>query len=271
MPELPEVETTRRGITPHVLNQTIQQVIVRNPRLRWPIPNDLAQILHKQKIKKITRRGKYLLLHCDKGCLIIHLGMSGKLSITENTHAADKHDHCEIIFSHHKTLRFNDPRRFGAILWTTIHPHKHTLLKDLGPEPLLKNFNGDYLYQCIQNKNMAIKQLIMDGKIVVGVGNIYASEALFLAKILPTRAAQTLALGECNTLVAAIKKILTQAIKAGGTTLKDFLQANGKPGYFSQKLLVYQRADQPCRDCGKAIRSIRLGQRATYFCLQCQK
>jgi len=271
MPELPEVETTRRGIAPHVLNQTIKKVIVRNPRLRWPITNNLAVILHKQKIKKITRRGKYLLLHCDKGFLIIHLGMSGKLSIVENKLMARKHDHCELIFSHGKILRFNDPRRFGAILWTEAHPHQHPLLKNLGVEPLLKNFHKNYLYQQIQNKNVTIKQLIMDGKIVVGVGNIYASEALFLAKILPTRAAQTLSLQECDRLVAAIKKVLTRAIKAGGTTLKDFLQANGKPGYFSQKLLVYQREATPCLDCGNPIQNIKLAQRATYYCFSCQK
>lgn len=197
--------------------------------------------------------------------------MSGKLAVLEKSVEPGKHDHCDIIFTQQKILRFTDPRRFGAILWTSENPLEHPLIKHLGKEPLQTNFQGNYLYTQTRNKKVPIKQLIMDGKIVVGVGNIYANESLFLAKLLPTRTAQSLSLKECQTLVAAIKKILRQAIQAGGTTLKDFLQANGKPGYFTQKLLVYGRDQLPCLQCKKRIDTVRLSGRSTYYCAACQK
>lgn len=270
MPELPEVETARSGIEPHLVKQTISQVIIRHSQLRWPIAANLAENLVGQTIKQVARRGKYLLLYMTTGCLIIHLGMSGKLRILTKAEPPQKHDHCDIILKNGMMLRYNDPRRFGAILWTTTEPLKHILLNALGKEPLSATFNKNYLFALTRNKSASIKQIIMDGKIVVGVGNIYASESLFLAKILPTRSASSLTEQECAHLVNAIKKVLKQAIAAGGTTLKDFLKSDGKPGYFSQKLLVYGKANRPCSNCGQPIQIIKLGQRATYFCSHCQ-
>jgi formamidopyrimidine-DNA glycosylase len=271
MPELPEVETTRQGILPHLLKQTVTRVIVRQPSLRWPVPERLSKILKGEALQDIQRRGKYLLLYFSCGCLILHLGMSGKLRVLSQAVAPSKHDHCDIIFANGVVLRFNDPRRFGAILWTEDDPLQHPLLVNLGVEPLLNGFTSSYLYRMTRGKKVAIKQLIMDAKIVVGVGNIYANEALFLSHLLPERPANSLTQKEAGALVANIKKVLRQAIKVGGTTLKDFLSADGKPGYFAQQLKVYGREGLPCYICQQRIAQTRQGQRSTYFCIKCQQ
>jgi len=273
MPELPEVETTRRGISPYIEESTISDVTIRNFSLRWPIQEDLAQILAGQTVKSIQRRAKYLLFQCDSGTLIIHLGMSGKLRILESNAAtkAEKHDHFEIEFDNGQLLRYNDPRRFGAILWTTEPIEQHKLLAHLGPEPLTDKFNTDYLYQQTRSRKCSIKTLIMNGKVVVGVGNIYASESLFLAKVHPKTTANKLTKKQSELLVDAIKTILAQAIKAGGTTLKDFRKSDGKPGYFAQQLNVYGRKDEACTQCDGTIQHYKELQRATFFCPNCQK
>jgi formamidopyrimidine-DNA glycosylase len=271
MPELPEVETTRQGILPHLLKQTVTRVIVRQPSLRWPIPKQLSKMLKGKMLQDIQRRGKYLLLYFSQGCLILHLGMSGKLRVLSKAIAPGKHDHCDIIFANDIVLRFNDPRRFGAVLWTENDPLQHPLLLNLGVEPLLEDFTPAYLYRMTRGKKVAIKQLIMDAKIIVGVGNIYANEALFLSRILPERQASSLTQKEAGVLVANIKKVLRQAIKVGGTTLKDFLSVDGKPGYFAQQLKVYGREGLPCYICQHRIAQTRQGQRSTYFCIKCQR
>lgn len=273
MPELPEVETTRRGISPYIEKATISAVTIRNFSLRWPIQNDLAKILTNQTVYAIKRRAKYLLFQCDSGTLIIHLGMSGKLRILESNTApqAGKHDHFEIQFDNGQLLRYNDPRRFGAVLWTTQAIEQHKLLSHLGPEPLNDKFDADYLFQQTRSRKCSIKTLIMNGQLVVGVGNIYASESLFLAKIHPKTTANKLNKEQCSLLVSAIKMILQKAIKAGGTTLKDFKKSDGNPGYFAQQLNVYGRKDQPCTQCGEAIEYDKELQRATFFCPNCQQ
>jgi len=271
MPELPEVETTRLGIQPYLVNQTIKKVIVRQARLRWPIPPTLPQDLLQAKIIDIQRRSKYLLLYCSKGCLIIHLGMSGRLYVLHQYQPANKHDHVDLVFTGGLTLRYTDPRRFGAILWTQDNPLAHSLLQHLGPEPLTRKFNSTYLYQACEKKQATIKQCIMDGKIVVGVGNIYANEALFLAGILPMRLASSLTQEETSQLVKMIKKVLKKAIALGGTTLKDFYRADGSPGYFANQLLVYGKSTQPCTHCSHPIEQVMLAQRSTYFCRHCQR
>ena len=271
MPELPEVETTRRGITPHIENNTIKKVIVRNRSLRWPIPSGLNTKLKKQKIISVERRAKYLLLKTDIGTLIMHLGMSGSLRILAANEPAEKHDHFEIQFEDGNCLRLRDPRRFGAVLWTKDDPEEHKLLINLGPEPLDKTFNAELLFEKSRKRKTTIKQFIMDAKIVVGVGNIYASESLFLAGIHPKRLAGKITKQHAKDLTAAIKKILRQAIKQGGTTLKDFKSSDGKPGYFQQKLKVYDRKNEACVSCKKPIKQITLGQRSTFYCTHCQK
>ena len=271
MPELPEVETTRRGIAPHIENNTISAIIVRNRNMRWPIPKGLNSKLKNQKIISVTRRAKYLLIKTDVGTLILHLGMSGSLRILPTTEAVEKHDHFELQFNDGICLRLRDPRRFGAVLWTKEDPLDHKLLINLGPEPLNKEFNAVLLFQKSRKRKTSIKQFIMDAKIVVGVGNIYASEALFLAGINPNRLAGKITKKHSLDLTRAIKKILTQAIKQGGTTLKDFTASDGKPGYFQQKLKVYGRKNEPCLSCNKPIKQITLGQRSTFYCTHCQK
>ncbi len=270
MPELPEVETTLRGLKPHLENQTVRDVILRCDKLRWPISKNLKAILHKKSIQSFSRRGKYLLFHFKHGTLIIHLGMSGKLQIFTAAPAVKKHDHVDIIFADKKLLRYTDPRRFGAILWTQNPPHQHPLLCHLGVEPLEKNFTAKYLFDYTQKRNLAIKLLIMNANIVVGVGNIYATEALFMAGIHPATPAKLLTLQHCQTLVRTIKKILKQAIQQGGTTLKDFMNSDGKPGYFSQELQVYGRQSQPCFVCETIVQSMQLGKRSSAFCPTCQ-
>lgn len=271
MPELPEVETTRRGIASHITKCPVKSVIVRQRQLRWPIPSNLNKKLAGQKVHNVGRRGKYLLLSTQTGTLIIHLGMSGSLRVVASSTPAEKHDHVDFLFENDFLLRYRDPRRFGAILWTSRDVLQHKLLKDLGVEPLEKEFTGDYLYRISRNRKLAIKQFIMDAHIVVGVGNIYANEALFLSGIRPTIAAKRISHARMQKLVAAIKSVLKNAIKDGGTTLRDFTRGDGRPGYFRQKLNVYGLADQPCPVCKTPIKLIRQGQRASYYCPHCQR
>lgn len=270
MPELPEVETTCKGISPYITGNIFSAVIVRQSQLRWPVPTDLAQILCGLQINSVTRRGKYCLLNTGTGTLILHLGMSGNLRIVTAGEKPNKHDHVDFIFKNNTVLRFNDQRKFGAVLWAAGDVTTHPLLKDLGPEPLTADFNGEYLFFRSTQRKMPIKTFIMDGHIVVGVGNIYASESLFLAGIVPTRAAGSLSLEEYQKLAATIKTVLQRAIEQGGTTLKDFVNAEGKPGYFSQSLAVYGRAGLPCYQCQSLIQQVKIGQRASYFCPVCQ-
>lgn len=270
MPELPEVETTLRGIKHHLHHATVTDVIVRHPTLRWPIPPQLKSHLIGQPIKRLWRRGKYILFQFDTGTLILHLGMSGRVCILSSPVAPQKHDHVDIHFSNQKYLRFTDPRRFGAILFTEDDPENHPLLKDIGPEPLTKAFDGDYLWERAHGRKVAIKSFIMDGKIVAGVGNIYATEALFLAHIRPTKSAAKVTYDQCQKLAAAIKAVLLKAIEKGGTTLKDFAKSDGTPGYFSVELKVYGRGGKPCPRCHGKLKSTRTGQRSTVYCPACQ-
>jgi formamidopyrimidine-DNA glycosylase len=270
MPELPEVETTLRGIKSSVLNQTITHVIVRHRGLRWPIPTGLEKTLQNQTVRQLSRRGKYLLLTFDHGTLILHLGMSGRLRILSDAIPPQKHDHVDIHFSNKKYLRYTDPRRFGAILWTDEPINNHPLLVKLGPEPLLNAFDADYLFKKSRHKKVSIKSFIMTNEIVVGVGNIYATESLFQARIHPNKPAGEVALADYKKLVTAIKKILRQAIEKGGTTLKDFTQSDGKPGYFSIQLKVYGNAGKPCPRCKTTLSTCRIGQRASVYCEKCQ-
>jgi formamidopyrimidine-DNA glycosylase len=271
MPELPEVETTLRGVSAHVLNSPICRVTIRNPSLRWPVPAQLGNHILNHPINKIERRAKYLLLQINQGTVIIHLGMSGSLRITLVDDAYDKHDHVEFCFKNGKALRLKDPRRFGAVLWEPGPVYLHPLLKQLGPEPLSDAFNPKYLYQRSRNKKQAVKQFIMDSKVVVGVGNIYANESLFASGIHPARAAGRISLQRYQILCQEIKRILQQAIEQGGTTLKDFISGTGKPGYFKQELLVYGRKDESCVNCGRPLKESRLGNRSTIYCSYCQK
>ncbi|HED33054.1 MAG TPA: bifunctional DNA-formamidopyrimidine glycosylase/DNA-(apurinic or apyrimidinic site) lyase [Gammaproteobacteria bacterium] len=271
MPELPEVETSRSGIEPYILHQTVTCVIIRQKKLRWPIPASIKTQLVGQAIQRVERRGKYILLRTEAGTLILHLGMSGSLRITDKNTVAEKHDHLDICFNNKKILRLRDPRRFGAVLWTRTNPLKHKLLKNLGPEPLSADFNAGYLYQASRNRKVAIKTLIMNSQIVVGVGNIYASESLFMAGINPKRSAHKISQARCQKLAIAIKDILQLAIKQGGTTLKDFSRQDGKPGYFQQTLAVYGRADKPCIHCENPIKQITQTQRSTFYCSHCQR
>jgi formamidopyrimidine-DNA glycosylase len=270
LPELPEVETTRRGIEPHVEKQRVKEIILRRKDLRWPITPDLSKDMPGQTIESVSRRGKYLLLQTKTGTLIIHLGMSGSLRIATQSHIVGKHDHVDIVLDNKKILRFNDPRRFGCMLWQKSNGCLHPLLASLGPEPLSENFNSNYLYKKSRTRNAAIKTFIMDSKIVVGVGNIYANESLFLAGINPKRSAGKISKARFAKLVPCIKQVLQNAIDAGGTTLRDFTDSDGKPGYFAQSLLVYGRKDQPCNVCKTILKEIRQGQRSTVYCPKCQ-
>jgi len=269
MPELPEVETTLRGIEPHLINQIITRVVVRNPALRWPVTADVEKA-EGQQLVRLERRGKYLLLNLLQGGLLIHLGMSGSLRILKQPLAAEKHDHIDVELENGTCLRFNDPRRFGAFLWVDGEINSHELLRDLGPEPLSAEFTADYLYQNSRTRRVAIKNFIMNGHIVVGVGNIYASEALFMAGIHPQRAAGKVSRQRYEGLVAAIRDVLVRAIEQGGTTLRDFVNSDGAPGYFAQELLVYDRAGSDCFQCETPIRQKVIGQRSSYYCPNCQ-
>lgn len=271
MPELPEVETTRRGIMPAIQGRLIQQIIVRQPRLRWPVPESLSESLKWQTVLSVERRAKYLLLRTEQGTLIVHLGMSGSLRILTEGQPYGKHDHVDLIFTDRTLLRFNDPRRFGAVLWTAEPVAEHPLLKDLGPEPLTADFDGSQLYTWAKNRKTPIKSFIMDSHIVVGVGNIYANEALFSAGILPTRHAGKISLARYRRLAECIRLVLDDAIRQGGTTLRDFVNEAGKPGYFKQQLKVYGRAGLPCPLCGESLTETRLSGRSTVFCKHCQR
>ncbi|MEN8179060.1 MAG: bifunctional DNA-formamidopyrimidine glycosylase/DNA-(apurinic or apyrimidinic site) lyase [Pseudomonadota bacterium] len=271
MPELPEVETTRRGIAPHIVQAKVVEVVIRQAKLRWPIPLEITGALPGQALQAVGRRGKYLLLSFQHGALIMHLGMSGSLRILNRQTPATKHDHFDLIFDNGSILRLRDPRRFGAILWTTGPAHQHDLLKHLGPEPLGGEFQGAYLHAVGQRRHLAIKNLIMDSKVVAGVGNIYANEALFRAGIHPTRPSNRLALPRYARLTDKIIEVLNSAIEQGGTTLRDFQQEDGRPGYFAQSLQVYGRADQPCTQCETPIKQKIIGQRSSFYCPKCQR
>ncbi|QMT42050.1 bifunctional DNA-formamidopyrimidine glycosylase/DNA-(apurinic or apyrimidinic site) lyase [Kingella oralis] len=272
MPELPEVETTLRGIAPHIINQTVCAVTVRQPKLRWQIPPALPEILRGLVVRECRRRAKYLLVRFDTGVLLIHLGMSGSLRVWQgNAPAAGKHDHVDIAFANGTLLRYHDPRRFGAILWLAGVAEHHDLLKDLGVEPLSDDFTADYLFQALQKRGCPVKTALMNNKIVVGVGNIYANESLFQAAIAPQRAAKSLRKTECAALTAAVKQILRRAIETGGSTLRDFVNSEGKSGYFQQEYKVYGKTDQPCAHCGTPIVKTVIGQRGTFYCPTCQR
>jgi len=270
MPELPEVETTCRGIEPHVTNQVVTSLIIRNCNLRWPIPDFLNEEVEGKQVRSVSRRGKYILLNVDGGSVMIHLGMSGSLRVVTSDKEPEKHDHVDFAFSNGKLLRLTDPRRFGSVLWQPKGEH-HELLYKLGPEPLSEAFSAEYLKKCCQGRKAAIKQVIMDSHIVVGVGNIYATEALFSSGIDPRRAAGNISEKRLMLLVDEIKKVLAFAIEQGGTTLKDFVGGDGKPGYFKQKLNAYGRKGEPCVQCLAPLSEVRLGQRSTVFCKHCQR
>lgn len=271
MPELPEVETTLRGLAPHLTGQRIADVIIRHPQLRWPVPENLPGLLRGQVIRTLRRRAKYLLLEFDHGTLILHLGMSGSLRVLPVGTPHEKHDHFDLLLASGQLMRLRDPRRFGAVLWCDGDVAQHPLLKQLGPEPLQKDFDAEHLYRAMRKKTAAIKLVIMDSHVVVGVGNIYASEALFRAGIRPQLAAGKLSKPRCAKLVREIRATLAAAIKKGGSTLRDFVNSAGEPGYFQQYYFVYGRAGEPCRKCGTRIKQIRQGQRSTFYCPVCQK
>jgi formamidopyrimidine-DNA glycosylase len=270
MPELPEVETSRRGIEPHIVGTRIARVVIRNRSLRWPVSSSVDRNLVDKTIDSVTRRAKYLLINTEGGTAILHLGMSGSVFIVDRDTPAGIHDHVDIEFDSGKTLRFRDPRRFGSLHWSK-EPLQHKLLKSLGPEPLEDEFDGEYLWTQSRGRRVSIKQFIMNAHVVVGVGNIYASEALYLAGINPRRAAGRVALQRYVLLVAAIKEVLANAIKAGGTTLRDFYGGDGEAGYFQQQLEAYGRQGEPCRRCNTPITAIVQGQRSSYYCKQCQR
>src|SRR6202795_4009010 len=271
MPELPEVETTRRGIAPALIGRRVTMVVVRDRRLRWPIDANLEATITHQVVRRIERRAKYLLIGFDKGTLIVHLGMSGSLRVLSADTPPTAHDHWDIQVDSGAVLRLHDPRRFGSALWTESDPLEHKLLAKLAPEPLSDSFDADYLFRATRRRSVAIKQFIMNSQVVVGVGNIYASEALFRAGLAPRRAVRRLTLKEAKALAQAIKDVLGEAIKIGGTTLRDYVNADGAPGYFRQKLFVYERAGAACRVCKSAVKQFVQGQRSTYWCSTCQR
>jgi formamidopyrimidine-DNA glycosylase len=271
MPELPEVETTRRGLAPVLEGRTIARVVVRERRLRWRLPAGFEAALEGRRVRRVARRAKYLLIETDGGTLIVHLGMSGSLRVVDPTLPPKAHDHVDLVLDSGRCVRFNDPRRFGSLHVVAGDPLAHPLLRGLGPEPLSDAFNADYLYRRTRRRRVAIKQLLMNASIVVGVGNIYASEALFRAGVRPQRAAGRLSRAEVARIVAAVRRVLGAAIRVGGTTLRDYVNADGQPGYFRQKLYVYERAGEPCRVCRTPIRQRVQGQRSTYWCPTCQR
>lgn len=268
MPELPEVETTRRGIAPHLLGRRLAGVVIRNPHLRWRVSPDLAGHLTGAIAREVRRRGKYLLLGFEHGWLIVHLGMSGSLRVTEAAAPARTHDHIDLLLGDGRCLRFHDPRRFGAMIWTP-DPYSHPLIKHLGPEPW--QVTAEYLWRRARGRRQAVKAFLMDARTVVGVGNIYASEALFLAGIRPRKAAGRVSRAAYARLTGTVVKVIEEAIAAGGTTLRDFVSAEGEPGYFSQRLRVYDREGKPCRRCRTPIRRIVITGRAAYYCPRCQR
>jgi len=270
MPELPEVEITRRGLEPHLSRRTITGIVVRHRALRWPVPRDLDALLKGERIRSIRRRAKYLLLDCGKGTLILHLGMSGSLRIVRPTEAPGPYDHFDLGVGD-VAVRLRDPRRFGAVLWHAGDPERHPLLAHLGVEPLSGAFTGGILHAATRARRAAIKQILMDHRLVVGIGNIYANESLFRARIHPRTAARRLALGRCEQLAAAVRATLENALAAGGSSLRDFVHADGSPGSFQQQYFVYDRAGEPCRSCGTPVRRIVQAQRSTFYCPACQR
>lgn len=271
MPELPEVETTRRGIEPFVVGRTIERLIVRQASLRWPVPVELPNLVAGRPVVRLDRRGKYLLMVLDNGTVIVHLGMSGSLRVCGPNQPPQKHDHLDLIIGPELAVRFHDPRRFGCWLWTPEDPALHPLLAELGPEPFEPVFSGQYLHRMARTRGAAVKTLIMDHHVVVGIGNIYANEALFRSGIDPRRAARRVGRLRYDLLASNIRQVLAEAIEVGGTTLRDFVNERGSPGYFQQTLGVYGRAGEPCRRCSTPIRVARLGQRSTFFCPICQR
>lgn len=269
MPELPEVETTLRGVAPHLVGKTIREIQVRDHRLRWPVPAAIHDA-EGCRIQSASRRAKYLLFKSKAGTLLLHLGMSGSLRICEPSAPWRKHDHAAILLSSGRQLRFHDPRRFGALL-LVADEENHPLIRHLGPEPLGDGFSADHLYRESRSKTVAVKNFIMDSKIVAGVGNIYASEALWHACIRPSRPAGRVTRSQYERLVPAIREVLAASIEMGGTTLRDFVRETGEPGYFQRNLAVYDREGQPCRECGTKIKRTVIGQRSTFYCPRCQK
>ena len=270
MPELPEVETTLNGVRPYLLGQRIKQLTIRQYKLRWDIESNLAQTVRGQHIVNLTRRGKYILIHFETGGLIIHLGMSGSLRVLLKPAAAQKHDHFDIVNQKSQIIRYRDPRKFGCLLYCGDDLFNHPRIQGLGIEPLSSLLNGQFLYSRSRNRSIAVKSLIMNGAIIVGVGNIYASEALFLAKIHPLRNCSRISMKRYGVLAATIKAVLTQAIQQGGTTLQDFIRVDGSPGYFEQSLRVYGRAGQRCDICNAEIKKVMISQRSTFYCPLCQ-
>jgi len=271
MPELPEVETTRRGIEPWLVGRRIDRLVVRQPRLRWRVPAGLAGRIAGTRVRSVARRAKYLLIGTDAGTLILHLGMSGSLRVLDAASPPLAHDHVDLVLDSGKCLRFNDPRRFGCLLFTAADPARHRLLANLAVEPLSDAFTGEALWRRARGKRVSVKAFIMDSRTVAGVGNIYASEALFRAGIRPGLAAGRVSRARMELLVAAIRDVLTEAIGVGGTTLRDYVDASGMPGYFRQRLFVYERNGRACRRCGTAIRKFTQGARSTYWCPRCQR
>jgi len=271
MPELPEVETTRRGLLPHVVGRRIRGVVVRNPNLRWPVPRDLSRTLRGERVVDIRRRGKYLLFDVGAGHLLVHLGMSGRLSLVPSDRPARAHDHVDVRFEGEKAMRLTDPRRFGAMLWLRKPAEEHALLEGLGLEPLEADFTGAALARSAKGRRVAVKQFLMNSRVVTGVGNIYASEALFRARIHPQRSVARISRASWDKLAAAVRDTLEQALASGGSTLRDFAAVNGASGRYQNRFLVYGRAGKPCPVCGTAIRVSRQGQRSTFYCPSCQR
>ena len=271
MPELPEVETTRRGIAPALIGQRVVKMVVRDRRLRWPIAAHIEETVRQHTVRAVERRAKYILIGFDAGTLIVHLGMSGSLRILDAAAPVRVHDHWDMVLGSGKVLRFHDPRRFGSLHFIAGNPLEHPLLAKLAPEPLTDEFDAHYLFRKTRKRAVAIKQFIMNSNVVVGVGNIYASEALFRAGISPRRAARRITRAQASLLVQAIKDVLTEAVKIGGTTLRDYVNADGIPGYFRQKLFVYERGGEACRVCKSPVKQFVQGQRSTYWCSGCQR
>jgi formamidopyrimidine-DNA glycosylase len=271
VPELPEVETTRRGVAPHVEGQKVTAVRVYDRRLRWPVPRNLSRSLVGRTVDRVERRSKYLLFRLGQGTLIVHLGMTGSLRVFSEPPPKQAHDHVDLEFANGIVLRYRDPRRFGAMLWSPASKREHPLLAALGPEPFDDGFNAEYLYRATRNRRAGIKLALMDNRLVVGVGNIYATESLFRAGIRPTRAANLIARSRFSRLIEAVRDTLTDAIAKGGSTLRDYVDSRGERGYFQLDYFVYGRADEPCRVCGTLVRSVRLGGRASSYCPHCQR
>ena len=271
MPELPEVETTRRGLLRHVIGRRIRSVVVRNGNLRWPVPRDLSKRLEGEEVIDVRRRGKYLLFDCRRGHLLVHLGMSGRLTLVPEGAPARAHDHVDLRFEGARALRLTDPRRFGAMLWVAGKAEDHALLRGLGLEPLEPAFTGKALHEKARGRRVAVKQFLMDSRIVTGVGNIYASEALFHAGIHPLRSVSRISLARWERLAASVRSTLERALAAGGTTLRDFASAEGHAGAFQHQRAVYGREGERCIRCGTPIRALRQGQRSTFYCPACQR